>query len=54
MTECLILRVALVAFHCLYGTHNGKSIAEAVIGLLDHTNITANVSTCLNYYIIVT
>jgi hypothetical protein len=25
-------------------------MAEAVIGLLDHADITANVSTCLNYY----
>jgi hypothetical protein len=54
MTGSLILKVALLAFHCLYGTHDGKSMAEAVIGLLDCTNITANVSTCLNYYIIVT
>jgi len=53
-TGSLILKAALLAFHRLYGTHDGKSMAEAVIGLLDRADITANVSTCLNYYIIVT
>jgi hypothetical protein len=48
-TGCLTLRAALLAFHRLYGTHDGKSMAEAIIGLLDRANITAKVSTYLNY-----
>jgi hypothetical protein len=54
MTRSLILKVALLAFHRLYGTHDGTSMAEAVIRLLDHADITVNMSTCLNYYIVVT
>jgi hypothetical protein len=42
-TGSLILKVALIAFHCLRGTHDGKSMAEAAARLLDHANITTNV-----------
>jgi hypothetical protein len=44
ITNSLVLKAALIAFHCLRGSHDGKALAEATIQLLDRAGITANVS----------
>jgi hypothetical protein len=40
----LELKAALIGFHRLRGGHDGKSMANAVIGLLDRAEITMKVS----------
>jgi hypothetical protein len=41
----LQLQVALIAFHCLRIGHNGKSLANIAISLLDRAGITVKVRT---------
>jgi hypothetical protein len=36
-------KVALIAFHCVCGSHDGKSLAKIVLELLDRAKITINV-----------
>lgn len=36
-------KVALIAFHCVRGSHDGKSLAKIVLELLDRAKITVNV-----------
>jgi hypothetical protein len=43
VTGGFLLKAALLAFHWLHGTRDGKSMAETVIRLLDCANITTNV-----------
>jgi hypothetical protein len=42
-TTALQLKTALIGFHRLRGGHDGKSVAKAVIGLLDRAGITMQV-----------
>jgi hypothetical protein len=44
-TTVLHLKTALIAFHRLYGGHDGKSIAQIVLCLLDRAKITVKVNT---------
>src|SRR6202451_4503075 len=39
----LQLKAALIAFHRLCGTHDGKNMAETALQLLDRADVTANV-----------
>jgi hypothetical protein len=43
-TRSLTLKVALIAFHRLIGSHDGKTMAETVLRLLDRAGITTKVS----------
>jgi hypothetical protein len=43
-TSALQLKTALIAFHRLHGRHDGKSLAETVLKLLDRAKITVKVS----------
>jgi hypothetical protein len=43
-TGTLELKVAFIAFHRLRGRHDGKSLAQAVLQLLDRAGITVKVS----------
>ena len=53
-TDGLKLRMALIAFHCLTGRHDGKSLAKIVLHLLDRAGITGKVHsvTALSFTII--
>jgi len=42
-TDALVLRAALIAFHCLSGRHDGMSLADTVLRLLDRAGITTKV-----------
>ncbi len=42
-TTALELKAALIAFHRLRGDHDGKSLAEVVLQLLDRVGITLKV-----------
>jgi hypothetical protein len=44
ITTSLQLKQALIAFHRLRGSHDGKSMAQAAIQMLDRAGITANAS----------
>jgi hypothetical protein len=52
-TKSLLLKAALLAFHRLHGSHNGKSMAQTVVPLLDHAGVTANVCTFHEYCIMI-
>ena len=43
-TDTLKLKLALIAFHRLHCSHDGASLANVVIKLLDRAGITAKVS----------
>jgi hypothetical protein len=43
-TGTLRSRAALIAFHCLRG-HDGKTVGEIVVNLLDRAAITVNIRT---------
>ena len=47
-TKSLQSKIALIAFHRLQGGHNGKSLANTVLQLLDRAGITLKVSVQLN------
>jgi len=47
----LKLRVALIAFHRLRGSHNGRRLAKITLQILDQVEITAKV--CGLYFIVV-
>ncbi len=53
-TDGLKLRMALIAFHCLTGRHDGKSLAEIILHLLYRAGITGKVHsvTVLSFTII--
>jgi hypothetical protein len=53
MTGSLLLKAALIAFHRLRGTHDGKTMAATVLRLLDRANITANVCVLIDGDLIV-
>lgn len=42
-TTALQLKMALIAFHRLRGKHDGKTLAETVLRLLDRAQITVEV-----------
>lgn len=42
-TAALELKTALIGFHRLHGGHDGKSVAKAVMGLLDRAGVTVKV-----------
>jgi len=42
-TSALQLEAALIAFHRLHGDHDGESLAELVLQLLDRARITVKV-----------
>ena len=42
-TDTLKLKTALITFHRLHGKHDGASLADIVIELLDRAGITAKV-----------
>jgi hypothetical protein len=42
-TSSLELKTALIAFHRLRGRHDGKTLAETVLRLLDRAQITVKV-----------
>jgi hypothetical protein len=42
-TDALVLRTALIAFHCLSGRHDGASLADTVLHLLDRAGVTLKV-----------
>jgi hypothetical protein len=42
-TTALQPKMALIAFHCVRGGHDGKSLAKIVLELLDRAQITVNV-----------
>jgi hypothetical protein len=43
-TTSLQLKAALIAFHRLRGSHEGKSLGRVVVGLLDRAGVTVKVS----------
>ena len=43
-TTALQLKTALIAFHRLRGRHDGKTLAETVLRLLDKAQVTVKVS----------
>jgi hypothetical protein len=51
-TQRLELKRALLAFHRLHGSHDGKSMAEAALHLLDRAGITAKVRLLFDCYLI--
>src|SRR5216684_3165961 len=53
-TDGLKLRTVLIAFHCLTGRHDRKSLAEIILHLLDRAGITGKVCsiTVLSFTII--
>ena len=42
-TEALVLKTALIAFHHLCGNHDGMTLADVVLLLLDRAGITMKV-----------
>ena len=38
-----VLKAALIGFHYLSNAHTGKNIANAILSLIDHANITSKV-----------
>jgi len=44
-TGTLRSRAALIAFHCLCGGHDGKTVGEIVVKFLDRAAITVKVRT---------
>ena len=46
-TTTLLPKVALVAFHCVCGSHDRKSLTKIILELLDRAKITVNVRFCL-------
>jgi hypothetical protein len=42
-TNSLLFKNALIAFHRLVGNHDGKSLADALLVILDRAGITAQV-----------
>jgi hypothetical protein len=46
-SSSLQLKAALIAFHRLRGSHDGKTLAKTVVELLDRADITVKVSTRL-------
>ena len=44
-TGSLRSRAALIAFHCLRGGHDGKTVGKIVVNLLDRAAIMVKVST---------
>jgi hypothetical protein len=47
-TKSLAFRNALIAFHRLVGGHDGKSLAQALLQILDRAGITAQVCNLFN------
>ena len=45
-TTALHLKSALIAFHCLRGRHNGKSLTKVIMQLLDRAGVTMKVRLC--------
>lgn len=45
-TDALAFKTALIAFHRLRGSHDGKSLANVVLRLLDRAGITMKVLYC--------
>lgn len=43
-TDALRLKTALIAFHRFYGKHDGESLANTVLALLDRAGVTGKVS----------
>jgi hypothetical protein len=48
-TDTLRFRTALIAFHRIESRHDGESLAEVVLRLLDRAGITMKVQYC--YYV---
>jgi hypothetical protein len=47
-TTALQLKAALIAFHRVRSRHDGKSLAETVLRLLDRAQVTVKVMWCTN------
>ena len=43
-------KTALIAFHHIIGTHDGKNLAKVVLALLDRAEITKKVANFNNVY----
>ena len=42
-TDTLVLRAVLIAFHCLSGRHDGMSLTDTVLCLLNRAGVTTKV-----------
>ena len=47
-TSPLQMKTALIAFHRIHGSHDGKSLASTVLALLDRAEVTVKVYFLLN------